>query len=190
MSIKVLVEKVAPTIATVLETSLGPSAIKILSKTLTGSEYSTNVEIKNALLNANQEMLTFLLKMDTEYKEQMNKVEVNLQELVSIEQANTKSRTLSNFDVIAKNTLATLITIAFFTILIIMISSKNLFKEPVLDLLLGSLTASWGHIILYYFSKSKKIKNLNSVNIKSLLNSNNFSSGKNRTKKGMLEVTH
>lgn len=154
MNLKSILSMIAPTIATVLGGPLAGGAVKLLADKILGNADASEDEVFNAISVASPELLSKIKQWDYDYKNAMIKAGVDLEKIASSDRDSARKRQMITKDM-TPTILAYVTTIGFFLTLTLMIFSRQISTNPVLDIMLGTLGSAWVGVITYYFGSSK-----------------------------------
>ena len=160
MSWKDTLAAIAPTIATAMGGPLAGAATKFLANKLIGDENASVESIEAAVVGASPEMLINLKQMDTEFKLNMKKLDVDIFEIESKDKGDAReNHNHSNMPAILSVSLTTFI---------VGIVCALFYTEPpqgareVLFMLLGVVIKEWSNSMHYWYgttrSSSEKTK--------------------------------
>jgi len=157
MDWKSLVKTVAPWIGTALGSPLGGMAVSAICDAL-GIDDKTEEGVRAALSGATPDQLLALKKADQDFALRMQELGfANQEKLASLDVENTKDARGMQIATQSKipGTLAILITIGFFGILIGMLGGwLKASDNQALLIMLGALGAAWGAVVNYYYGSS------------------------------------
>ena len=144
-------KQIAPTIATAMGGPLAGMAVSAISKAIGVDPDKVGDLISNNKLSAEQIAQVKIAEIELEKQAQelglnFEKLEVEDRKSAREMQATTRS--------IVPPALAAIITIGFFSILIMMMIGKVDGNNPTILMMLGSLSTAWTGIVAYYFGSS------------------------------------
>ena len=144
-------KQIAPTIATALGGPLAGMAVSAISKAVGVEPDQVQDMIANNKLTAEQIAQVKIAEIELQKQAQelglnFAKLEVEDRKSAREMQATTRS--------IVPPALAAIITIGFFSILIMMMLGKVDGNNPTILMMLGSLSTAWTGIVAYYFGSS------------------------------------
>ena len=144
-------KQIAPTIATAMGGPLAGMAVSAISKAIGVDPDKVGDLISNNKLSAEQIAQVKIAEIELQKQAQelglnFAKLEVEDRKSAREKQATTRS--------IVPPALAAIITIGFFSILIMMMIGKVDGNNPTILMMLGSLSTAWTGIIAYYFGSS------------------------------------
>ena len=144
-------KQIAPTIATAMGGPLAGMAVSAISKAIGVDPDKVGDLISNNKLSAEQIAQVKIAEIELQKQAQelglnFAKLEVEDRKSAREMQATTRS--------IVPPALAAIITIGFFSILIMMMIGKVDGNNPTILMMLGSLSTAWTGIIAYYFGSS------------------------------------
>ena len=160
MSWKDTLAAIAPTIATAMGGPLAGAATKFLANKLLGDENASIESIEAAVVGASPEMLISLKQIDTEFKLNMKKLDVDIFEIEAKDKSSARENNgHSNMPAILSVSLTTFI---------VGIVCALFYTEPpqgareVLFMLLGVVIKEWSNSMHYWYgttrSSSEKTK--------------------------------
>ena len=145
---------VAPTIATALGGPLAGTAVRQLSKNLLGKDNATEEEIAKFIENANPSQLAEIKKIESDFKVEMEKLNVDIARIESGDRDSARKREMALKD----NTptfLGFLIMLGFFGLLWFLLFNKVPEEnEAIFNIMLGSLGTMATGVVTYYFGSS------------------------------------
>lgn len=157
MDWKAIVSTVAPWIGTALGGPLGGLAVEAAANALGITEKTTEA-VKQAIGGATPEQMLALKQADQGFSLQMQKLGYeNVEKLAALAVENTKDARAMQVAIRSRipGTLAVLITLGFFGILIgMMAGGLKADENQALLIMLGALGAAWGAVVNYYFGSS------------------------------------
>ena len=144
-------KQIAPTIATALGGPLAGMAVSAISKAIGVDPEKVGDLISSNKLSADQIAQVKIAEIELQKQAQelglnFAKLEVEDRKSAREMQATTRS--------IVPPALAAIITIGFFSILIMMMLGKVDGNNPTILMMLGSLSTAWTGIVAYYFGSS------------------------------------
>jgi hypothetical protein len=144
-------KQIAPTIATAMGGPLVGMAVAAISKATGVDPTEVNDLISNNKLSAEQIAQVKIAEIELQKQAQelglnFAKLEVEDRKSAREMQATTRS--------IVPPALAAIITVGFFSILIMMMIGKVDGNNPTILMMLGSLSTAWTGIVAYYFGSS------------------------------------
>jgi len=144
-------KQIAPTIATALGGPLAGMAVSAISKAIGVDPTEVSDLIKNNKLSADQIAQVKIAEIELQKQAQelglnFEKLEVEDRKSARDMQATTRS--------MMPPLLAGLVTIGFFSIMVMMFFNKIDSGNPAILMMLGSLGTAWTGIIAYYFGSS------------------------------------
>ena len=145
------IKQIAPTIATAMGGPLAGMAVSAISKAIGVDPDKVGDLISNNKLTAEQIAQVKIAEIELQKQAQelglnFAKLEVEDRKSAREMQATTRS--------IVPPALAAIITIGFFSILIMMMLGKVDGNNPTILMMLGSLSTAWTGIVAYYFGSS------------------------------------
>jgi hypothetical protein len=154
---KAVVRTVAPALATALGTPLAGMATKVITDALLGAgvEEATDDMLADAVRTASPDALIKLKEADLQFKRDMARLEIDLEQIAAGDRASARQREVSTGDVWTPRMLAGGVTLGFFGVLTWLLSAgipPN--GGEALLVMLGSLGTAWAGIIAYYFGSS------------------------------------
>lgn len=154
MNLKSAISWILPTIATALGGPAAGGAVRFLADKFLGDENASVADLESAISKANPDQLIQLKQIDADYKSEMARADVNLEQIMSDDRNSARNREVVLKDYMPK-VLALLLTLGFFGFLTGMFLMPGSFKNPALDIMLGMLSTKFGEMISYYFGSSK-----------------------------------
>ena len=144
-------KQIAPTIATAMGGPLAGMAVSAISKAIGVNPTEVSALISNNKLSAEQIAQVKIAEIELQNQAQelglnFEKLEVEDRKSAREMQATTRS--------IVPPALAAIITVGFFSILIMMMLGKVDGNNPTILMMLGSLSTAWTGIVAYYFGSS------------------------------------
>lgn len=158
MDWKSVVGTVAPWIGTALGGPLGGAALETIAGAL-GLTEKTEAAIKQALSGTTPEMMLALKQADYEFEVKMRELGFDsakdMEALAVSDRDSARKREISVGDKTTRH-LAYLITGGFFSVLAYMLVFEvQEASRDILNIMLGSLGASWTGVVAYYFGSNK-----------------------------------
>lgn len=145
---------VAPTIATAVGSPLAGTAIKLLSEELLGKPNGTEDEVAEAISKATPEQLTKLKDIEANFKLEMEKLNVDLENIAAKDRNSARRREIALKDSTPK-ILGALIMFGFFSLLgallFYTVPEKN---QDIFNIMLGALGTMATGVVTYYFGSS------------------------------------
>lgn len=152
---KKIVGTVAPTIAAGLFGPFAGLATKALAEGLGLSSDATETEIEKAVLAADPSQLATLRQIDADFKVEMKKLDIDLEQIFAQDRDSARRRQQSTEDPM-NGWLSALVTIGFFGELIaLMFLEIPDASKPALLIMLGVLGTEFSRIMAFYFGSSK-----------------------------------
>jgi uncharacterized membrane protein YeaQ/YmgE (transglycosylase-associated protein family) len=157
MDWKAIIQTIAPWIGTALGGPLGGLAVSAIGDTL-GLSDKTEAAVKAALSGATPEQMLALKTADQQFALRMQELGfANVEKLAALAVENTRDARAMQTATrsLVPATLAVLITVGFFGVLVGMLAGALKSSEnQALLIMLGALGAAWGAVVNYYFGSS------------------------------------
>lgn len=153
---------VAPTVATALGGPLAGTAVRQLSKKLLGKDNATEEEIANFIENANPTQLAEIKKIESEFKIEMEKLNVDLARIESGDRDSARKREMDLKDK-TPAILGFFIMSGFFGLLgFLLFYAVPPQNEAIFNIMLGALGTMATGVVTYYFGSSagSRVKDL------------------------------
>ena len=144
-------KQIAPTIATAMGGPLAGMAVSAISKAIGVDPDKVGDLISNNKLSAEQ--IAQVKIAEIELQKQAQELGLNFEKL-EVEDRKSAREMQATTRSIVPPALAAIITIGFFSILIMMMIGKVDGTNPTLLMMLGSLSTAWTGIVAYYFGSS------------------------------------
>ena len=144
-------KQIAPTIASAMGGPLVGMAVAAISKATGVDPTEVSDLISNNKLSAEQ--IAQVKIAEIELQKQAQELGLNFEKL-SVEDRKSAREMQATTRSIVPPALAAIITIGFFSILIMMMIGKVDGNNPTILMMLGSLSTAWTGIIAYYFGSS------------------------------------
>ena len=144
-------KQIAPTIATALGGPLAGMAVSAISKAIGVDPEKVGDLISSNKLTADQ--IAQVKIAEIELQKQAQELGLNFEKL-SVEDRKSAREMQATTRSIVPPALAAIITIGFFSILIMMMIGKVDGNNPTILMMLGSLSTAWTGIVAYYFGSS------------------------------------
>ena len=144
-------KQIAPTIATALGGPLAGMAVSAISKAIGVDPDKVGDLISNNKLSAEQ--IAQVKIAEIELQKQPQELGLNFEKL-SVEDRKSAREMQATTRSIVPPALAAIITVGFFSILIMMMIGKVDGNNPTILMMLGSLSTAWTGIVAYYFGSS------------------------------------
>ena len=144
-------KQIAPTIATALGGPLAGMAVSAISKAIGVDPDKVGDLISNNKLSAEQ--IAQVKIAEIELQKQAQELGLNFEKL-EVEDRKSAREMQATTRSIVPPLLAAIITIGFFSILIMMMLGKVDGNNPTILMMLGSLSTAWTGIVAYYFGSS------------------------------------
>ena len=144
-------KQIAPTIATAMGGPLAGMAVSAISKAIGVDPDKVGDLISNNKLSAEQ--IAQVKIAEIELQKQAQELGLNFEKL-EVEDRKSAREMQATTRSIVPPALAAIITIGFFSILIMMMIGKVDGNNPTILMMLGSLSTAWTGIIAYYFGSS------------------------------------
>jgi len=144
-------KQIAPTIATALGGPLAGMAVSAISKAIGVDPDKVGDLISNNKLSAEQ--IAQVKIAEIELQKQAQELGLNFEKL-EVEDRKSAREMQATTRSIVPPALAAIITIGFFSILIMMMIGKVDGNNPTILMMLGSLSTAWTGIVAYYFGSS------------------------------------
>jgi len=144
-------KQIAPTIATALGGPLAGMAVSAISKAIGVDPDKVGDLISNNKLSAEQ--IAQVKIAEIELQKQAQELGLNFEKLEVEDRKSARSMQAATRSIVPP-LLAAIITIGFFSILIMMMLGKVDGNNPTILMMLGSLSTAWTGIVAYYFGSS------------------------------------
>ena len=144
-------KQIAPTIATAMGGPLAGMAVSAISKAIGVDPDKVGDLISNNKLSAEQ--IAQVKIAEIELQKQAQELGLNFEKL-EVEDRKSAREMQATTRSIVPPALAAIITIGFFSILIMMMLGKVDGNNPTILMMLGSLSTAWTGIVAYYFGSS------------------------------------
>ena len=144
-------KQIAPTIATAMGGPLAGMAVSAISKAIGVDPDKVGDMISNNKLTAEQ--IAQVKIAEIELQKQAQELGLNFEKL-EVEDRKSAREMQATTRSIVPPALAAIITIGFFSILIMMMIGKVDGNNPTILMMLGSLSTAWTGIVAYYFGSS------------------------------------
>jgi hypothetical protein len=144
-------KQIAPTIATAMGGPLAGMAVSAISKAIGVDPDKVGDLISNNKLSAEQ--IAQVKIAEIELQKQAQELGLNFEKL-EVEDRKSAREMQATTRSIVPPALAAIITIGFFSILIMMMTGKVDGNNPTILMMLGSLSTAWTGIVAYYFGSS------------------------------------
>ena len=144
-------KQIAPTIATAMGGPLAGMAVSAISKAVGVDPDKVGDMISNNKLTAEQ--IAQVKIAEIELQKQAQELGLNFEKL-EVEDRKSAREMQATTRSIVPPALAAIITIGFFSILIMMMIGKVDGNNPTILMMLGSLSTAWTGIVAYYFGSS------------------------------------
>jgi len=148
-------KSIAPTIATVLGGPLAGMAVQAIGSAM-GMSDATGDRIKDMLTagNLNGEQVAAIKKAELELAAKLAELKIKPEEIAAQDRASARQMQATVRSRIP-GTLAVLVTLGFFGILIGMMAGElKTANSEALLIMLGALAAAWGAVVNFYFGSS------------------------------------
>ena len=143
--------QIAPTIATAMGGPLAGMAVSAISKAIGVNPTEVSDLISNNKLSAEQ--IAQVKIAEIELQKQAQELGLNFEKL-EVEDRKSAREMQATTRSIVPPALAAIITVGFFSILIMMMLGKVDGNNPTILMMLGSLSTAWTGIVAYYFGSS------------------------------------
>jgi hypothetical protein len=144
-------KQIAPTIATAMGGPLAGMAVSAISKAIGVDPDKVGDLISNNKLSAEQ--IAQVKIAEIELQKQAQELGLNFEKL-EVEDRKSAREMQATTRSIVPPALAAIITIGFFSILIMMMVGQVDGSNPTILMMLGSLSTAWTGIVAYYFGSS------------------------------------
>ena len=144
-------KQIAPTIATAMGGPLAGMAVSAISKAIGVDPDKVGDLISNNKLSAEQ--IAQVKIAEIELQKQAQELGLNFEKLEVEDRKSARSMQAATRSIVPP-LLAAIITIGFFSILIMMMIGKVDGNNPTILMMLGSLSTAWTGIVAYYFGSS------------------------------------
>ena len=144
-------KQIAPTIATAMGGQLAGMAVSAISKAIGVDPDKVGDLISNNKLSAEQ--IAQVKIAEIELQKQAQELGLNFEKL-EVEDRKSAREMQATTRSIVPPALAAIITVGFFSILIMMMIGKVDGNNPTILMMLGSLSTAWTGIVAYYFGSS------------------------------------
>jgi hypothetical protein len=162
--LKSIVKAVAPTLGTALGGPAGGMAAKIISEGILGKPDASEAEIEDFLLTASPEQMLELKKLDAQFAVDMKKLDIDV---FRIESDDKKSaRAMFGINIWPQISLTALFTVGYFVVLIVLLTgsvSIPVESQPVVNVVIGVLTAGMSTVLAFWFGSSVGSKEKNDM---------------------------
>ena len=162
--LKSIVKAVAPTLGTALGGPAGGMAAKIISEKILGKPDASEAEIEDFLLTASPEQMLELKKLDAQFAVDMKKLDIDV---FRIESDDKKSaRAMFGINIWPQISLTALFTVGYFVVLIVLLTgsvSIPVESQPVVNVVIGVLTAGMSTVLAFWFGSSVGSKEKNDM---------------------------
>jgi len=152
---KKTLSSIAPTLATALGGPMAGAATKFLAGSLLDDEAANEAELESYVLSANPDQLAHIKEIDSQFKLQMEQLEVDVFKLETTDRQD--ARNLAKGDVRPQLILSAVFIIGYFSIVLSLLSGLIEIPEKqtqLLTMLIGVLTAAITGIIQFWFGSS------------------------------------
>lgn len=159
MDWKGIVSSIAPTIGTALCGPIGGTAVKFLADKFLGNENATEDELREAILGAKPEDLVKIKSLESEFKLQMRKLDIDIERLHQLDRAS--ARDLAKTDIKPHVVFSVLFIGGYFVILILIMNGGVKIDDKIFAVfttVFGVVTASIQQIMNFWFGSSKGSK--------------------------------
>ena len=150
-----IIKSVAPTIGTALGGPAGGIAVKFLAEKLLGKPEASADEVEKVLVNASPADLLKLKELDMQFAKDMKALDIDV---FNIEVEDRKSaRSMFSVNIWPQISLTALFTVGYFAVLIILLTGKVSIpteSQPVVNVVIGVLTAGMATILAFWFGSS------------------------------------
>jgi hypothetical protein len=144
-------KQIAPTIATAMGGPLAGMAVSAISKAIGVDPDKVGDLISNNKLSAEQ--IAQVKIAEIELQKQAQELGLNFEKLEVEDRKSARSMQAATRSIVPP-LLAAIITLGFFSILIMMMLGKVDGNNPTILMMLGSLSTAWTGIVAYYFGSS------------------------------------
>ena len=144
-------KQIAPTIATAMGGPLAGMAVSAISKAIGVDPDKVGDLISSNKLSAEQ--IAQVKIAEIELQKQAQELGLNFEKLEVEDRKSARSMQAATRSIVPP-LLAAIITIGFFSILIMMMLGKVDGNNPTILMMLGSLSTAWTGIVAYYFGSS------------------------------------
>lgn len=162
--LKSIVKSVAPTLGTALGGPAGGMAAKIISEGILGKPDASEAEIEDFLLTASPEQMLELKKLDAQFAVDMKKLDIDV---FRIESDDKKSaRAMFGINIWPQISLTALFTVGYFVVLIVLLTGSVSIpadSQPVVNVVIGVLTAGMSTVLAFWFGSSVGSKEKNDM---------------------------
>lgn len=162
--LKSIVKAVAPTLGTALGGPAGGMAAKIISEKILGKPDASEAEIEDFLLTASPEQMLELKKLDAAFAVDMKKLDIDV---FRIESDDKKSaRSMFSVNIWPQISLTALFTVGYFVVLIVLLTGSVAIpvdSQPVVNVVIGVLTAGMSTVLAFWFGSSVGSKEKNQM---------------------------
>ncbi len=162
--LKSIVKAVAPTLGTALGGPAGGMAAKIISEGILGKPDASEAEIEDFLLTASPEQMLELKKLDAQFAVDMKKLDIDV---FRIESDDKKSaRAMFGINIWPQISLTALFTVGYFVVLIVLLTGSVSIpadSQPVVNVVIGVLTAGMSTVLAFWFGSSVGSKEKNDM---------------------------
>jgi hypothetical protein len=147
--------KILPTIGTLLGGPLGGAAVDAVGKAL-GMSDATADKVQRALTSGNlsAEQIAALQAADLQLKTRMAELGIDAEKIAQADRASARGMQQATGSWVPA-ALACVVTVGYFGILLgLMTGDLKLWDNSAMTLLLGALTTAWGSIVAFYYGAS------------------------------------
>lgn len=152
--LKSILKVVAPTVASALPGPLGPLAKKAVTDLLGLDEKASEEQIEEVLAKSNPETLEKLRKLDAEFKIQMRKLDVDLEQIASADRSSARQREVALRDWTPRLLGGTVLSGWVGVTAVMMTQTIPVSNHDIVMRSLGTLDMALGLVLSYYFGSS------------------------------------
>lgn len=153
---KQIVATIAPTIATAFGGPMTGVATRFLAGAILGDKGATESDLETAILSATPEILAKIKAIDSQFKSEMKKLDVDL-ERISVDDRKS-ARDLAKVNMWPQILLSMLFVLGYFGLLVMLFSGSITIDNSIRDvsnILLGVLSAGIPMILRFWFGGSQ-----------------------------------
>lgn len=151
---KAAVEKIAPTLASMIGGPLAGTAVGVISQAVLGRPTASDTELSAALAGATPDQIIALKKADDDFKAQMAQVDLQFEQLSETDRANARAREIATKDVTPK--ILAYLVVALFAVAMYLLARQEIpaANRDAMNQMIGVLYLAVGGVLNYYFGSS------------------------------------